>query len=524
MSKEILFGADFKKIITGINKASKAVASTMGSKGRPVLICENGLQVVSKDGYTVAKSISLADKIENQGAVLVRDLTTKSVADAGDGSTCTTVLLNEIINLGIKNIEAGANAIDIKKGIELATKCVVEQLQKMSIPVGNDNEKIRQIATVSANGEKEIGDLIAKGFSIIGSGGDILIEESRSTETTIRVDVGYIFERGLTSPFWFTDPNKGICELHNPLIILVDGKLESLTEIVSLMQQIVKAQIKDVLIIADEVTGVLMDTMIQNKLRGILNVAIVHSPSYGERRGQMMEDLAILTNGKYFSPINGIKLEDAKITDCGTCLKVIIDKNKTTILQGAGSKESVAKRSQHIDALISQSESDIEIQMLKIRQGKLNGTFAVLSVGGATELEMKERKDRVEDAIRATKCAIEEGIVAGGGTALIRCMNALKDLETYSADENTGVRILAQSLTSPLCQIANNAGKVGEIYIEKVREQVGDYGYNANTDDIEDLVESGIIDATKVIRVALENAVSLANMVLISGCAIVEVG
>lgn len=524
MSKQILFDNDFKKIVIGVNKTVRAVAGTMGAKGRPVLICEPGQQVVSKDGYTVAKSIVLKDIIENQGAILVRDLTTKSVVDAGDGSTCTSVIFNELINLGIKNIEAGANSIEIKSGIEKACKAVVAQLKYMSIPVGDSNEMIRQIATVSANGETEIGDLIADGFMQIGNDGDILIEDSRNSTTSIRVDSGYKVDRGFSTPFWVTNREKGICELNKPLILLIEGKVEHWAQLSSILKQLAQAKYKDILIIADIVEGEAQDALISNKIQGVFNCVVVNAPSFGNRRKELMSDIAVLTGGRYMTEDFALKVEDMVITDCGTCDRAIITRDECTIIGGVGTPEAIAEQNKNIDGLIAQSDSDAEVSMLKIRKGKLNSSFAILSVGGMTELEMTEKKHRIDDAIRATKCAIAEGVVAGGGTALIRCINAIYLMGVMAQDERTGSYILAEAIEAPLRQIADNAGKIGVMQVEKVKDQQGNFGYNVNTDEIEDLVASGIIDATKVIRVALENAVSLANMVLISGCAVVEVG
>lgn len=524
MSKQILFDNEFKKIVVGINKTAKAVAGTMGAKGRPVLICEPGQQIVSKDGYTVAKSIVLKDTIENQGAILVRDLTTKSVVDAGDGSTCTTVIFNELINLGIKNIEAGANSIELKSGIEKACKAVVEQLKLMSIPVGDSNEMIRQIATVSANGETEIGDLIADGFKQIGNEGDILIEESRNSVTSIRVDSGYKVDRGFSTPFWVTNREKGICELNKPLILLIEGKVEHWAQVSGILKQLAQAKQKDILIIADIVEAEAQDALISNKIQGVFNCVVVNAPSFGNRRKELMSDIAVLTGGTYITEDFALRVEEMTMKDCGTCDRVIVTKDECTIIGGAGTAEAIAEQNKNIDGLIAQSDSDAEEAMLRIRKGKLNSSFAILSVGGMTELEMNEKKHRIDDAIRATKCAIAEGVVAGGGTALIRCIDAILDIKISRSDEMTGLHILAKAIQAPLRQIAENSGKNGLMQIEKVFEQKGNFGYNVNTDQIEDLVASGIIDATKVIRVALENAVSLANMVLISGCAVVEVG
>lgn len=527
MSKEILFTTEARSaILNGINKVANATKSTMGYGGKNVLISHNINQAPtsSRDGVTVARSIFLRDPIENAAALLTKSVAEKTVEMAGDSTTCSIVLFQEIVTQAFKNIEAGANSVFLKNGIEKASKRVVELLKEQSSPIGESNEKIRQVATVSANNDEEIGGLIADAFKVIGNDGIILIEEGGSVETKIRVEDGYQLDRGFTSLFWLTDKEKMTCNLKSPLILLVDGKIDKMSELKKFLTGVVQAQKKDILIIADSVEGEAMDTFIYNKIKEVLNVVIVNAPSYGERRKQVMDDIAVLTGGKYISPDYGLNLADTGIQHCGTCEKLVVTKDTCTIVNGDGEKDKIASRSLQIKAMIEQSESDIEKEMLKQRVAKLNGGIAVFSVGGATEIEMKEKKDRVDDAIRATKCAIEEGIIAGGGTALIRCIDALNSIETSSPDEKTGVEIIKKSIEAPLRQIAQNAGKTGEVYVEKVKAQLGNFGYNVKTDKIEDLVEAGIIDATKVIRVALENAVSVANMVIISECLVVEVG
>lgn len=527
MSKQILFDSELRKQFKiGMDKVADPVRSTMGYAGRNVMISHNLMQApeTTKDGVKTARSISLKDPVENAAAWLTKLVAERTLELAGDSTTCATLLFQNIVTESFKNIEAGANSVEIKRGIEKAANIVIEALKNQSIPVGDSNEKIRQIATVSANNDEEIGGLIADAFKKIGNTGIILIEEGKSIETKIRIDDGYQFERGWSSPFWVTDKEKMVCELKSPLILFVDGNIEKWDSLRRILDGMVKSQKREILIIADNVTGQAFDTLLVNKIQNILNVAIINSPSFGEQRKQVMEDLAILTGGKLISDDFGIRLEDASFADCGSCEKVVITKDTTTIVNGDGQKEKIVSRSVQINALIEQSESDFEIEMFKQRVAKLNGGIAVFSVGGATEIEMKEKKDRVDDAIRATKCAIEEGIIPGGGTALIRCINSLDDIETNSPDEKTGVEIIKKSIEAPLRQIAQNAGKIGEVYVEKVKEQTGNFGYNVKTDKIEDLVQAGIIDATKVIRVALENAVSVANMVIISECLVVEVG
>ncbi len=527
MSKQILFDSELRKQFKiGMDKVADPVRSTMGFSGRNVMISHNMMQVpeTTKDGVKTARSISLKDPVENAAAWLTKSVAEKTLELAGDSTTCATLLFQNIVTESFKNIEAGANSVEIKKGIEKATASVLAQLKEQSAPIGDSNEKIRQIATVSANNDEEIGGLIAEAFKVIGNEGILLIEEGRSVETKIRVEDGYQFDRGFTSNFWLTDKEKMVCELKSPLILVIDGKIEKMSQLKKFFTDVVKAQKKEILIIADSVEGEAMDTLLYNKIQGVLNVVVVNAPSYGERRKQMMEDIAVLTGGKYVSQDYGINISDVGMQHCGTCEKLVVTKDTTTIVNGDGEKSSIASRSLQIKSMIEQSESEIEQEMLKQRLAKLNGGIAVFSVGGATEIEMKEKKDRVDDAIRATKCAIEEGIIAGGGTALIRCIDALNAIETASADEKTGVDIIKKSIEAPLRQISQNAGKNGDTYVEKVKDQKGNFGYNAKTGLIEDLVEAGIIDATKVIRVALQNAVSVAVMVIISECLVVEVG
>lgn len=527
MSKQILFNSEARKsLLSGINQVANVVGSTMGAFGKNVLISYNMQQapITTVDGVTCAKAISLKDPIENAAALLTKSVAEKTVEMVGDSTTNSIVLFREIVTLAFKNIEAGANSVELKKGIEIATATVIKELKKQSIPIGDSNDLIKQVASVASNNDEEIGSLIADAFKKIGNAGIILIEEGKSIETKIRIDDGYQFDRGWSSPFWVTDKEKMICELRSPLILFVDGNIEKWESLRRILDGMVKAQKREILIIADNVTGQAFDTLLVNKIQNILNVAIINSPSFGEQRKQVMEDLAILTGGKLISDDFGIRLEDASFADCGSCEKVVITKDTTTIVNGDGQKEKILSRSAQIGALIEQSESDFEIEMFKQRVAKLNGGIAVFSVGGATEIEMREKKDRVDDAIRSTKCAIEEGIIPGGGTALIRCINSLDSIETNSPDEKTGVEIIKKSIEAPLRQIAQNAGKIGEVYVEKVKEQTGNFGYNVKTGKIEDLVQAGIIDATKVIRVALENAVSVANMVIISECLVVEVG
>lgn len=527
MSKQILFNSEARTaLLSGINQVANPTASTMGASGKNVLISSNMVQapITSRDGVTVAKSIFLKNPIENAAALLTKSVAEKTVEMVGDSTTNSIVLFREIIVNAFRNIEAGANSVELKRGIEKAIIKVVEGLKSQSKSIGESNDLIKNVATVASNNDEEIGGLIADAFKKIGNDGILLIEEGRSTKTEIRIDDGYQFSNGYTSPYWITNKEKMICELKSPFILVVDGKIDKWNDIKALLEEMVKMQKKDILIIADSVEGEAMDALMTNKLMGLFNPVIVSAPSYGERRKQMMEDICILTNGHYVSQDYNLVLPDARVINCGTCEKVVVTKDSTTIVNGDGEKEQIDSRAAQIGSLIEQSESDIEKELLKQRLAKLTGSIAVFSIGGATEIEMKDKKDRVEDAIRSTKCAIEEGIIPGGGTALIRCIDSLNSIETNSPDEKTGVDIIRKSIEAPLRQIVTNAGKNGELYAEKVKEAKGNFGYNVKTDSIEDLVEVGIIDAVKVIRVALENAASVACMVIISECLVVEVG
>lgn len=540
MSKQILFNSDARKaVLSGINKVADATASTMGYSGRNVLISENLLQKpkTTKDGVSVSKSIRLSNPTENAAALLAIGVAEKTVELCGDGTTASIVIFRSIVKKSFEYIDNGANSVELKKGIEKATLVVIEGLKNQSIPVGKDSKKIKQIATVSANNDAEIGGLIANTFEKIGNDGIILIEEGRSIETKIRIDDGYQLDRGWSSPFWVTDKEKMICELKAPFILIVDGKIDKWNEIRHIMEEMAKTGKTNILIIADSVEGEAMDVLLTNKIRGILNPVIISAPSYGERRKQMMEDICILTNGHYISDDYNLSIKDANLLSCGTCEKVVVTKDTTTIVNGDGEKEDIISRSAQINSLIEQSDSDVEIAMLKQRLAKLNGGIAVFSVGGVTETEMKEKKDRVDDAIRATKCAIEEGIVAGGGIALLRCIDKLNFIQTDNKDQKAGVSIIKKSLEAPLRQMLTNAGfknsksfwnfskeKTIDTIISELLPLNEQWGFNVQTEQVENLLQSGIIDPTKVVRTAFENAVSMACMVIISECLVVEMG
>ena len=525
MAKEILFKDEARnKLKKGIDLVADSVKTTLGYGGKNVWISNNLFQVPisTKDGVTVAESIFLKDPQENAGALIIKSVAKKTAVISGDGTTSSTILAQEIITEGMKNIVAGANPAQLKKGIEKATAHVVKKLKDISLNIGDDNIKIKHVATVSTNGDDEIGGLIAEAFGKIGNGAHIVMEESRDEKTTMKYQEGYQFDRGWTSPFWVTEPQKMISELKNPYILLFDGKISSWDDTLKILNEMMAAKKRDILIVAEDVEGQSRDTFITNKVNGVVNVVCVISPAFGERRTQMMEDIAILTNGTFISVRSGHKLKECGISMLGTCERVVVTKDTTTIIGGAGSKEKVEERVAQITSLIEQSESDLEVEQLSQRISKLTGQIAVLSVGAPTEIEMKEKKYRVEDAIRATNSAIEEGIVPGGGTALVRCVSSLYEVQCDTQDERTGVSIIAKAIGGPLKMIATNVSKNGDTIYDKVFEQYGNYGYNAKTDQIEDLIESGIIDPTKVVRVALENASSVAAMVLISECFICE--
>lgn len=526
MAKIIILGIEARNAAKiGMDIVANSVKSTLGPGGKNVLIRNNKKQPTfsTKDGVTVAKSIELEDPIEDMGASFIKDVAEKTAKVSGDGTTTATILAQEIITDGLKCVSAGANAVELKQGIDKAVCKVIEHLKTISEDIGSDNERIKQVATISANGDTQIGGLIAEAFAKVGNGAHIIMEDSRNEQTSIRYEDGFQFDRGMTTRFWETNNEKMIAELNDPWILLYDGKIERWADLKWLTDAVIAKQKREILIIAEDVDGQARDTFITNKINGVLNVVCVVSPAYGERRTQMMEDIAILTGATFISPKAGQELKNSTVEMLGTAERVFVTKDITKIIGGAGSKEKIEKRIGQINSLIEQSPSDMEVEMLAQRLSKLKGEIAVLSVGGNTEIEIKERKFRVEDAIRATNCALEEGIVPGGGTALIRCIDVLDSIETESEDERTGVKIVQRAIQSPLKQICQNVGKSGESISEKVKEQSGNIGYNARTHKIEDLMLSGVIDPTKVVRDALENAASVAGIVIISECLICEV-
>lgn len=530
MPKRIIQGNDAKKAFkVGIDIVADAVKTTLGYGGKNVFISNNMLQppFSTKDGVTVAKSIRLADPVENAAAMAVIEIAEKTAKESGDGTSSCTLLCQAIVSEGLQRSENDINVAELKIGIEKATAKVVETLKSLSIPIGNDNEKIKQVATLSANGDAEIGGLIADAFEKIGNNVYITMEDSKDENTTITYEEGYRFERGWSSPFWVTNAEKMVADLKDPAILLFDGKLSSWADLKSVLDAMMSIQKRELLIICEEVDGQLRDNLIRNKVEGIINVVCVVSPSYGERRTQMMDDIAVLTSATFVSPRSGHKLKDATIEIAkswlGTCSKATVSKDMTTIVSGAGGKDKIDAQVIKINSLIEQSSSEFEKEHLAQRISKITCSIAVLHVGGATPLEMKEKKYRVEDAIMATNAAIEEGILPGGGTSLIRCVDILNSVQTDTDDERVGVKIIQKAIQSPLWQIADNVGKSGALIVELVKSATGNQGYNAKTKQIEDLVLAGIIDPTKVVRVALENAASFASMVIISECLICEI-
>lgn len=528
MPKQILLGDEAKKAFKkGIDIVANAVKTTLGYGGKNVFISNTPLQAPfsTKDGVTVAKSVILADAIENAGAMAIKEVADKTAKESGDGTSSCAILCQSIISEGLKKADADTNVTELKSGIEKATAKVVEEIKKMSIAV--DNEKIKQVATLSANGDAEIGSLIAEAFAKVGNDVHIVMEDSKDEKTTITYEEGYRFERGLAHPYFVTNQEMMIAEIAHPAILLFDGKLSAWTDVKPILDFLMAKRKRELVIICDEVDGQLRDTLIKNKMEGVLNVACVNSPLYGERRTQMMEDIAVLTNATFVRPSAGDKLKDATPDVIekwlGTCERFVSTKDKTTLLGAGGDKEAVAAQVQKINALIEQAESEFEKEHLAQRISKLTSSIAILNVGASTPLERTEKKYRVEDAIMAANAAVLEGVLPGGGTSLIRCVDALDSIETDTDDERAGVKIIQKAIQAPLWNIASNIGVSGDLVVEKVKEASGNDGYNAKTKKIEDLVAAGIVDPTKVVRVALENASSFASMVIISECLICEV-
>lgn len=523
MAKEIKFNMEARSLMKeGADALADAVKVTLGPKGRNVVIDKKfGAPQITKDGVTVAKEIELEDRFQNMGAQMVKEVASKTNDQAGDGTTTATVLAQSIINVGIKNVTAGANPMDLKRGIDKAVAAVVENLKKQSTAVGDDYSKIEQVGTISANNDAFIGKLIADAMSKVKKEGVITVEEAKGTTTEVKVVEGMQFDRGYISPYFMTNPDKMEAVLEQPQILITDKKISSMKDLLPILEPIAREG-KSLLIIAEDVDGEALTTLVVNRLRGTIKVAAVKAPGFGDRRKEMLQDIATLTGGMVVSEERGFTLENATPDMLGTAEKVTIDKENTTVVNGAGDKKAIEERVAQIRKQIETTTSDYDREKLQERLAKLAGGVAVLYVGAASEVELKEKKDRVEDALSATRAAVEEGIVAGGGVAYIRAADSLKHIKAENEDEQTGINIIAKAIESPLRTISENAGVEGSVVIQKVKEGKADFGYNARTDIYENLLAAGVIDPTKVARVALENAASVAGMFLTTECVIAD--
>ena len=524
MAKDIKFDIEARDSIKrGVDALANAVKVTLGPKGRNVIISKSfGAPQVTKDGVTVAKEVELEDALENMGAQMVKEVASKTNDLAGDGTTTATVLAQAIVKEGLKNVAAGANPMDLKRGIDKAVEALTADLEKQSTKVGSSSEKIMQVASISANNDPVIGELIAEAFSKVGKEGVITVEEAKGTETYVDVVEGMQFDRGYLSPYFVTNSEKMNAELENPMILLCDKKISAMKDLLPVLEPIAQ-QSRTLLIIAEDVDGEALATLVVNKLRGSLKIAAVKAPGFGDRRKAMLEDIAILTGGTVISEDRGFTLENATIDMLGTAETVTIDKDNTTIVNGAGKKADITARVNQIKSQIETTTSDYDKEKLQERLAKLAGGVAVLYVGAASEVEMKEKKDRVDDALHATRAAVEEGIVAGGGVALVRAKKVLEKLTTDNLDETTGVQIIARAIEEQLRQIVENAGGEGSVVVSKVMEGSKAFGYNAKNDTYVDMLKEGIIDPKKVTRIALENASSVAGMILTTECALVDI-
>ena len=523
MAKDIKYNVEARDLLKeGVDALANAVKVTLGPKGRNVIIDKKfGAPQVTKDGVTVAKEIELEDAFANMGAQMVKEVASKTNDDAGDGTTTATVLAQALIGVGLKNVTAGANPMDLKRGMDKAVAVVVEELRKLSQEVGNDISKIEQVATISANNDKAIGSLIAEAMAKVNNEGVITVEEAKGTETHVDVVEGMQFDRGYISAYFMTDTEKMAAELEKPLILITDKKISTMKEIMGVLEPVAQNG-RSLLIIAEDVDGEALSALVMNKLRGALKVAACKAPGFGDRRKDMLEDIAILTGGTVISTDKGMRIEDATIDMLGSAEKVSMNKENTTIVDGAGQKEAIAARIAMIRGGIEVAKSDYDREKLQERLAKLSGGVAVLYVGAATEVEMKEKKDRVDDALAATRAAVEEGIVPGGGVAYIRAVAALENMKGANEDETTGIQIVKRAIEEPLRQIVANAGGEGSVVVNKVKESQGTMGYNAREDRYEDMLAAGIIDPTKVSRVALENAASIASMFLTTECVLAD--
>jgi chaperonin GroEL len=524
MAKDIKFDIEARDgLKRGVDALANAVKVTLGPKGRNVIISKSfGAPHVTKDGVTVAKEIELSDPLENMGAQMVKEVASKTNDLAGDGTTTATVLAQSIVKEGLRNVAAGANPMDLKRGIDKAVTAIVADLAKQTQEVGSSSEKIKQVASISANNDEVIGDLIANAFGKVGKEGVITVEEAKGTDTYVDVVEGMQFDRGYLSPYFVTDSEKMVTELENPYILLYDKKVSTMKDLLPVLEPVAQTG-KPLLIIAEDVDGEALATLVVNKLRGSLKIAAVKAPGFGDRRKAMLEDIAILTGGTVISEERGFTLENATIEMLGTAERVSIDKDNTTLVNGAGDADLIKNRVNQIKSQIETTTSDYDKEKLQERLAKLAGGVAVLYVGAASEVEMKEKKDRVDDALHATRAAVEEGIVAGGGVALVRAKKVLEKLATENLDETTGVQIIARAIESPLRTIVENAGGEGSVVVNKVMEGKKDFGYDAKTEQYVDMLKAGIIDPKKVTRIALENAASVAGMILTTECALVDI-
>ena len=523
MSKQIEFNSDARaKLKAGVDALANAVKTTLGPKGRNVVIGKKfGAPHITKDGVTVAKEIELKDPVENMGAQMVKEVASKTADIAGDGTTTATVLAQALVTAGLKNVTAGANPIDLKRGIDKAVGHVVRELKNISQEVGSNTDKIKQVATISANNDEMIGSLIAEAMKVVGNDGVITVEEAKGTVTEVKTVEGMQFDRGYLSPYFVTNQEKMTTEMDSPYILLVDKKISSMKELLPVLEPVVQSG-QGLLIIAEDLDGDALGTLVVNRIRGALKIAAVKAPGFGDKRKEMLQDLAILTGATVISEDMGLSLSDANMSHLGSAEKVEITKDKTTIINGNGETQLIHDRVSQIRTQIDQATSDYEKEKLQERLAKLAGGVAVLYIGAPTETEMKEKKDRVDDALAATRAAVEEGIVPGGGVALIRCIAALDDVNTLNEDEKLGVAIVRKSLESPLYQIVANAGDNSDMIVHFVKTNTGAYGYNARTGEFGDMLEMGIIDPTKVTRTAIENAASIASMLLMTECVIVD--
>ncbi len=523
MAKELKFDIEARDLLKkGVDELTNAVKITLGPKGRNVIIDKKfGSPQVTKDGVTVAKEIELEGHFENIGAQLVKEVASKTAEDAGDGTTTATVLAQSIVTVGLKNVTAGANPMDLKRGIDKAVKVVVEELKKQSHAIGEDSEKIKQVAAISANNDMEIGKLIANAMGKVKKEGVITVEEAKTAETSVEVVEGMQFDRGFISPYFITDTDKMEAVLENPYVLLSDKKISTMKDLLPILEPVAQSG-RPMLIIAEDVDGEALATLVVNKLRGSLKIASVKAPGFGDRRKEMLEDIAVLTGGVVVAEEKGLTLEGAKLDMLGTAEKIVIDKENTTIVNGAGDKANIDGRVKQIKAQIETTTSDYDKEKLQERLAKLAGGVAVLYVGAASEVEMKEKKARVEDALSATRAAVEEGIIPGGGVGYIRAIKKLDSLKGDNEDQTTGVAIVRRALEEPLRQIVENAGVEGSIVVQEIKEGKDDFGYNAQTNKYENLLQAGVIDPTKVARIALENAASIAGIFLTTECVVAE--